>query len=114
MKAGYDDQQQVGTMVAELLGLPAVTMVSEFTIEDGKAVCHREVEGGVEVVEVTLPADLTITKGPYEPRYASLKGIMAARRKRLEEKDAEDGTSSSGAGGIGYTPQRPRGDVAGG
>lgn len=113
MKAVDDDQQQVGTMVAELLGLPAVTMVSEFTIEDGKAVCHREVEGGVEVVEVTLPAVLTITKGPYEPRYASLKGIMAARRKPLEEKDAEVVPSRIEVVGLDYPPERPSGKVVG-
>jgi electron transfer flavoprotein beta subunit len=51
-------------------------------------VCHREVDGGVEVIDAPLPAVLTITKGPYEPRITSLKGIMAAKKKPLEEKAA--------------------------
>jgi electron transfer flavoprotein beta subunit len=90
VKAVDDDQQQVGAMVATLLGRPCVTAVADFAVQDGggTAVCHREVEGGVEVVEVDLPAVLTITKGVFEPRYASLKGIMAAKKKPLEDKDA--------------------------
>ena len=88
IKAADDDQQQVGPMVATILGRPCVTGVSSFEVADGKVVCQREVEGGTEVVEVDLPAALTITKGAYEPRYASLKGIMAAKKKPLEQKDA--------------------------
>ena len=88
VKAVDDDQQQVGPMVATLLGRPCVTAVADFQIQGNRAVCHREVEGGVEVVEVDLPAVLTITKGVFEPRYASLKGIMAAKKKPLEEKAA--------------------------
>lgn len=88
IKAADGDQQQVGAMVGTLLGRPCVTGVTEFELQDGKAVCHRDVEGGVEVVEVDLPAVLTVTKGAYEPRYASLKGIMAAKRKPLETKPA--------------------------
>jgi len=88
-KAADDDQQQVGPMVAELMGLPCVTVVAELEPEDGKVVCHREIEGGTEIVEVELPAVVTITKGPYEPRYPSLKGIMAAKKKPMEEKPAE-------------------------
>jgi len=88
VKAADDDQQQVGPMAATLLGRPCVTGVSSFEIQESKVVCRREVEGGTEVIEVDLPAVLTITKGTYEPRYASLKGIMAAKKKPLEQKDA--------------------------
>ncbi len=88
IKAADDDQQQVGPMVATISGRPCVTGVSTFEVADGKAVCHREVEGGSEVVEVDLPAVLCMTKGPHEPRLAALKGIMAAKRKPLEEKPA--------------------------
>lgn len=113
MKAVDDDQQQVGPMVAELLGLPCVTVVGEFTIEGENAVCHREVEGGTEVVEVPLPAVLTITKGKYEPRYASLKGIMAAKRKPLEEKDAAPGANRIEILGLDYPAERPSGVIVG-
>jgi electron transfer flavoprotein beta subunit len=89
IKAADDDQQQVGTMVATLAGRPCVTGVATFDIEGGRLTCHREVEGGTEIVEVDLPAALCMTKGPKEPRLAALKGIMAAKRKPLEHKDAE-------------------------
>lgn len=113
MKAVDDDQQQVGPMVAELLGLPCVTAVAQFEVEEGKVVCHREVEGGVEVVESPLPAVLTITKGKYEPRYASLKGIMAAKKKPLEEKDAQLGESRIKVRELSYPPERPAGRIVG-
>ena len=89
VKAAGSDQQQVGPMVATLLGISCVTEVSSFEFGDGVVTCHREIEGGIEVVEADLPAVLTITKGEYEPRYASLKGIMAAKRKPLEEREAD-------------------------
>jgi electron transfer flavoprotein beta subunit len=113
MKAVDDDQQQVGPMVAELLGLPCVTVVAELEIEDGKVVCHREVEGGIEIVEAPLPAVITITKGKYEPRYPSLKGIMAAKKKPLEEKPAQLGNSRVQLLELNYPPDRPPGRIVG-
>lgn len=88
VKAAGSDQQQVGPMVATLLGIPCVTGVSSFEVGDGLVTCQRAIEGGIEVIEADLPAALTITKGEYEPRYASLKGIMAAKRKPLDEREA--------------------------
>jgi electron transfer flavoprotein beta subunit len=88
VKAADDDQQQVGPMVATLLDRPCVTGVSELALEGDRVVCHREVEGGIEVVDVPLPAVLTITKGAYEPRMTSIKGVMAAKKKPFEEKPA--------------------------
>jgi electron transfer flavoprotein beta subunit len=109
MKAVDDDGQAVGAMVAELLDLPSATVVTEFSIEDGKAVAHREIEGGSEVVEVRLPCVLTITKGAYEPRYASLKGIMAAKKKPLEEKAVEAGDSGTRVEQLSYPEERQAG-----
>ncbi|MGH7470540.1 MAG: electron transfer flavoprotein subunit beta/FixA family protein [Longimicrobiales bacterium] len=113
MKAVDDDQQQVGPMVAELLGLPCVTVVAEFEIENDKAICHREVEGGIEVVETPLPAVIAITKGKYEPRYPSLKGIMAAKKKPLEEKPAQLGNTRVQLRDLSYPPERPPGKIVG-
>lgn len=113
MKAADDDQQQVGPMAAELLGLPCVTAVAELSVEDGKVVCEREVEGGVEVSEAALPAVVTMTKGPHEPRYPSLKGIMAAKRKPMEEKDAQLGESRVELRSLEYPPERPAGKIVG-
>ncbi len=113
MKAVDDDQQQVGPMLAELLDLPCVTVVAEFELQENKAVCHREIEGGTEIVEVTLPAVITLTKGKFEPRYPSLKGIMAAKKKPLEEKPAQLGPSRVNVRDFSYPPERAAGKIVG-
>jgi len=113
IKAADDDQQQVGPMVAALIDLPCVSGVSSFEIADGKAVCHREVEGGSEVVEVDTPAVLCMTKGPHDPRLAALKGIMAAKRKPLEEKPAAGGDSRVRLTGLTEPPARSAGRIVG-
>jgi electron transfer flavoprotein beta subunit len=82
------DDGAVGGMVAEMLGLPSVSVVVKLTIDGTKAVAEREIEGGREVVETTLPAVFTAQKGLNEPRYPSLKGIMAAKSKPIEERPA--------------------------
>ena len=82
------DNAQVGTLVAEMLGLPSVAVIVKLDVQDGKAVCEREIEGGHEVVETKLPAVFLAQKGLNEPRYPSLKGIMAAKSKPIEEKPA--------------------------
>ncbi|RJP65275.1 MAG: electron transfer flavoprotein beta subunit/FixA family protein [Candidatus Abyssobacteria bacterium SURF_17] len=84
------DNHQVGVRVAELLGIPHVAVVTKLELQDGKAVAHREVEGGSEIVETPLPAVITAQKGLNEPRYASLKGIMQAKKKPLEAKKPAD------------------------
>ena len=113
VKAADDDQQQVGPMAATLLGRPCVTAVASFEMGDGVVVCHREVEGGVEVVEARLPAVVTITKGAFEPRYASLKGIMAAKRKPLEQKPAAAVEPRLVVEGLEPPPERPAGRIVG-
>lgn len=83
------DNAQVGTLVAALLGLPSVSVVVKLDVrEDGSVVCEREIEGGTESVQMKLPAVVTAQKGLNEPRYPSLKGIMAAKNKPIEVKDA--------------------------
>lgn len=113
VKAADDDQQQVGPMLATVLGHPCVTGVADFEVGDGTATCRREVEGGVEVVEVELPAVISVTKGEFEPRYASLKGIMAAKRKPLEEKDARVPDARLVVEGLDEPPERPEGRIVG-
>jgi electron transfer flavoprotein beta subunit len=113
MKAVDFDQQQVGPMLAELLDLPCVTVASQVKLEGQAAVCEREVEGAVEIVEVSLPAVVSVTKGAFEPRYPSLKGIMAAKKKPLEEKDAQLGESRIVLTGMSPPPERPAGRIVG-
>jgi electron transfer flavoprotein beta subunit len=113
VKAADDDQQQTGPMVATLLGRPCATAVASFEVGDGVVTAHREVEGGAEEVELTLPAVLTITKGAFEPRYASLKGIMAAKRKPLEEKEVQVAESRLVVRSLEMPPARPEGRIVG-
>jgi len=113
MKGADMDQQQVGPMTATLLGLPCVTGVSEFEVGDGTVTCRREVEGGAEVLEMDLPGVVTVTKGKFEPRYASLKGIMAAKKKPMEQKDAQGGEDRLRVRKLSYPPERPAGRVVG-
>ncbi len=82
----YDDAA-VGSMVAELLGLPSASVVVKLDIyeSDRKVVCEREIEGGKETVEMTIPCVITTQKGLNEPRYPALKGIMAAKTKPIRE-----------------------------
>jgi len=82
---GYDESL-VGPMFAELMGVPHVANVVKLEVGDGKVTAEREIEGAHEVVECALPAVLTAQKGLNEPRYASLKGIMAAKKKPVAEK----------------------------
>lgn len=113
MKGGDMDQQQVGPMAAVLLDLPCATGVSGFEVSSGAVTCRKDVEGGAEILEMDLPAVITITKGEFEPRYASLKGIMAAKRKPLDEKDAVGGDSRLVVRELAYPPARPPGRIVG-
>jgi electron transfer flavoprotein beta subunit len=81
-----DDSCEVGPMVAQILGLPCVTDVNKFKLEDRKVTAHKEIESGEEVIEAALPACFTCQKGLAEPRLPTLKGIMAAKKKPLAEK----------------------------
>jgi electron transfer flavoprotein beta subunit len=82
------DNAQVPGLVAEMLDLPQVTMAVKVEVAEGKATVEREIEGAHEVWETSLPAVISAQKGLNEPRYASLKGIMAAKKKTIETKDA--------------------------
>lgn len=80
------DDGAVGIQVAELLGIPHVAVVNKLEInrESRTAVAHRQIEGGIEVVDAPLPALITCQKGLNEPRYPSLPGIMKAKQKPLD------------------------------
>jgi electron transfer flavoprotein beta subunit len=90
MRAVDDDNYQVGPSVADFLGIPHISMVIKEEIADGKIKCRSAVEGGVLVVEALLPALFTTQRGLNEPRYASLPGIMKAKKKPLEIKTLAD------------------------
>lgn len=80
------DDAAIGGMVAEMLGWPSVSVVVKLEITNGSVLAEREIEGGHEKVETKLPVVLAAQKGLNEPRYPSLKGIMAAKSKPIEEQ----------------------------
>ncbi len=84
------DNGAVGQMCAELLGYNSVSVVVGLEINGNKVRAEREIEGGREIVETELPVVITTQKGLNEPRYASLKGIMAAKKKIIDEKIPEN------------------------
>ncbi len=113
-KLAVDDGcHAVGAMVAELMELPCVSSIGSLEIVDGKGTAEREVEGGVEVVEFTLPAVLTAEKGLNEPRYPALRGIMMAKKKPLEKKDVELVASGVELTALAYPPERKEGRIVG-
>ena len=108
-----DDAAQVGPMLSELLSLPCVSVVAAFELDGSRAVAEREIEGGREVVEVTLPAIFTTDKGLNQPRYASLKGIMAAKKKPIEEKQVKPGEPALEVVALELPPPRGAGRIVG-
>ncbi|MBI4495847.1 MAG: electron transfer flavoprotein subunit beta/FixA family protein [Deltaproteobacteria bacterium] len=121
-----DDLAQVGPALAEFLDLPHVTLITKLEImpDQKKARVEREVEGGREVVEVGLPALFTCQKGLNEPRYASLPGIMKAKKKEVRLVQPADlnlpadqlGAAGSRSRTLRYIPpaSRPPGKVLSG
>jgi electron transfer flavoprotein beta subunit len=103
----------VGPMAAELLGLPCVTAISQLEIADRRGSARRDLEGASETVEFPLPALLTIDEGIARPRLASLKGIMAAKKKPLEVKPAQLGDARLTVEVMALPPDRPPGRIIG-
>jgi len=84
------DNNQTGQMLAALTGLPQGTFASEVVLGDGNVQVTREIDGGLQTVELTLPALVTTDLRLNEPRYASLPNIMKAKKKPMETLSLED------------------------
>jgi electron transfer flavoprotein beta subunit len=89
------DNSIVGQLTAEILDYNCVSVCVKLDITGEKIIAEREIEGGREIVETSFPAVITCQKGLNEPRYASLKGIMASKKKIIEEKAATAYTPTS-------------------
>ena len=90
---------QVGSGIAEILGLPSITLAKKIDITDGKAKIERVTDDGYEVMEAALPALLTVSHEIGEPRYPTIKGIMAAKKKEPTVwKPADIGAEASQIG----------------
>jgi electron transfer flavoprotein beta subunit len=108
-----DSSHAVGVMVAELLGVPCVSAAARLEIADGAGRAEREIEGGVEVVEFSLPAVVTADKGLNEPRYPALRGIMMAKKKPLDVKEITLDAGGLEVVALSYPPDRKEGRIVG-
>lgn len=108
----YDDSQ-VGQITAELLGIPSISVVVGMTVEGGKITCEREIEGGKEVVESTLPVSVTAQRGLNNPRYPNLKGIMAAKSRPIEERQPTYTENKTEILSMKLPKSKPKGKIVG-
>jgi electron transfer flavoprotein beta subunit len=102
-----------GLMTAELLGIPMVQSCTRLSFEGGKGIARREVEGGAEMVSFPLPGAASIDEGIARPRYPSLKGIMAAKKKPMDVKPAQLGASRLTIAKMELPPERQAGRIIG-
>ena len=106
----------VPPMLAELLGIPQMTFAKQVEVNGSKITIHRQTEDGYQVVEAETPVLITVTAGIAEPRYASLKGIMAARSKEVRQVGLGDlgvtaGTAADQVTGVQDAEARKAGEV---
>jgi electron transfer flavoprotein beta subunit len=115
-QASDDDAFQVPTMVAHLLGLPRVNVCTSFEVEGTKAKCKRQIEGGEEAIEVSLPCVISVQKGVngiHDKRFPSMKGIMAAKSKPVETIAAAAVESTLEVVKLELPAERPPGKIVG-
>lgn len=105
------DNAQVGQMLAEMLDIPHVANVTSLEVGDGELSAGRDVEGGQEKVKAPLPALITCQKGLNEPRYAALKGIMAAKRKPVEKAEPDAGEATVERRSLQLPPPKEAGTI---
>ncbi len=103
----------VGPMTAQLLGLPCVTSISHLELADGRGTARRDLEGAMETVQFPLPAVLSIDEGIARPRLATLKGIMAAKKKPLDVRPAQLGKVSLTVESMALPAERSGGRIVG-
>jgi electron transfer flavoprotein beta subunit len=103
----------VGPMTAQLLDLPCVTAISHLELADGRGTARRDLEGASETVSFPLPAVLTIDEGIARPRLATLKGIMAAKKKPLDVRPAQLGEVRLTVESMALPPERSGGRIVG-
>ncbi len=107
------DAGAVPAMIAHRLGLPRASVVTKIELGEGKLTCHRQIEGGEEIMELSMPCILSAQKGMNEPRYPSLKGIMAAKKKPVEKREAPEVQPHLEVVKMTPPPERPPGRIVG-
>jgi electron transfer flavoprotein beta subunit len=107
------DQHGVGPAVATMLGVPCITEVVKLEVADGKVIAEREVEGARETIEAPLPCAVTCQKGLNTPRLASLRGIMAAKKKPMDVVEVALTDAAVEVVAMSMPPARPAGRIVG-
>jgi electron transfer flavoprotein beta subunit len=107
------DNNQLPSRLATLLGFGCVTEAGKLVLEGGSLTVERDIEGAREVLSCKLPAVISCNKGLAEPRYASLKGIMAAKKKPLDEVAAAVVPAALQIESLSLPPARPAGRILG-
>lgn len=111
---------QTGQMIAEFLQIPCISAIKKLDVfpSNKEAICHREIEGGLEVVKCNLPAVFTAQKGLNVPRYASLSGIMRAKKMKIETLEPDtlglnpsDFKPKTKITNLSYPPKRAEGKI---
>ena len=108
----YDDSQ-VGSLVAEMLGIPSISVVVSLNVDGNKVTCEREIEGGKEMVESSLPVAISAQRGLNNPRYPNLKGIMAAKSKPIEERQPTYTENKTEIVSMALPKPKPKGKIVG-
>lgn len=108
-----DDNAQMGPILSEMMDIPAINVITKLDVQGDEVVAERQIEGGVEKTEAKLPVILTAQRGLNEPRYASLKGIMAAKKIQIEEKTISLKDDKIEIVEYSYPPQKPEGKIVG-
>jgi electron transfer flavoprotein beta subunit len=103
------DNASVGPMLAELMGVAQANVVTKLEVAGGRFKAEREGDADSEVLEGALPAVVTAQRGLNEPRYANLKGIMAAKKKTIEELDGAAVAPAVTTVTLALPPSRPEG-----
>jgi electron transfer flavoprotein beta subunit len=108
-----DGNMQIGPMLSELLDRPCVSVVTKLTVDGARVTVERECEGGVEVLETGLPCIVTCQKGLNEPRYPSIRGVMMAKKKQIQEIDVHPGGPKTAIVSLEYPRARQGGKLVG-
>ncbi len=108
-----DGSMQIGPMLGELLNITCVTVVTKLDVDGDQVTVKREIEGGSEILETTLPCIITCQKGLNEPRYPSIRGVMMAKKKQVTTEPASFGGESLSTNKLNYPAARSEGKVVG-
>ncbi len=108
-----DDHAQMPALLGSKLGIPAVSVVVKLDVQADKLTAEREIDGAHEIIECSLPAIVGAQRGLNEPRYASLKGIMKAKKIQIEEVDGTLNSDQLQIVEFNYPPQKSAGKIVG-